>query len=275
MRAILMSVCFLMCAAVASAQYVRNPTPPKQEQCPNGVCPPGVYCDPNLPHPLPYAPYTAPTQDAAEEGHSLLPWRNHVDAELGAINRKLDSIQSQPIAPPAAQPTLPLPPPPAAEEKKEPTGNALEQKMDAFLKKLPIQGPITKENEKLLESTSWVKRLVGFDAEMLIQIALVVVAGLLIHGAYKKLHAAAPAIEAKLATIPGVGVGLAAGFEKLDTVNTGIDAKIQAATADLKSHLQSLQSQLTQVATAVPAPGQAPVVVTVPAGPIPAATPPK
>ena len=128
------------------------------------------------------------------------------------------------------------PEPPAVEKP----GNAIEQKLDDFLHKLPIQGPITKLEEKQLESEHPLQRFFGANAAIVFMtlIGAAVLGGIVLvaHKVYQAAHAHKTAIEAGLAKVPGIGPGLAVGFDKLDTANTGVDAKLQAALADIKTH---------------------------------------
>ena len=198
-----------------------------------------------------------PTQpQASGSGGYMIPYRNEQSQKDKQIEGKLDALQQQVgdlanglrnMPPPAVQaPPQPIAPPVSAAQPvdTERNGNKLEQKLDDFLHKLPIQGPITKENEKLLESDSWIKRLTGFNAVILWQIIIVVVVGLVIHKIYQAAHAHKAAITAGLSQIPGVGVGLAAGFGRLDDFNTGIDMKAHSALSDMKAKLDSLHTKL-------------------------------
>jgi hypothetical protein len=194
----------------------------------------------------------------------LIKYRQEAAKQMKDLDRKLDGIadqqkdiagklNTQPLQalppPPVTAPPVPLPP--VADEDKPRVGTKLDQKLDDFLHKLPIQGPITKEDEKLLESDSWVKRAVGVEAPIVIQIVLIGLGGLLLYKLYQKLHTDKAANEAALSKIPGVGPGLAAAYDNADTINTAIATKLDAVKDDLKSHL-------TALATSAPSQGTAP-----------------
>ena len=173
----------------------------------------------------------------------------HLEAELGAIRGQLESLANRP-APPAPAPIIVNPPPAAPAPEKSP-GNAIEQKLDDFLHKLPIQGPITKLEEKQLESKNGLTRIIGalaaIDGIMVVIIFGTVGIILVGHAIYKKCHADKAAIDAKLSAIPGVGKALASGFDRLDAFNTTkvepifangqADIAAAKATADAALHI--------------------------------------
>ena len=164
---------------------------------------------------------------------------------LNDLNARLAALEAQKAAPPAAGP---------ADREKSP-GNAIEQKLDDFLHKLPIQGPVTKLEEKQLESEHPLQRFFGATAAVVLLTVVgtvfLVLIGLVLHAVYKKCHSDAAPIAAKLAAIPGAGPALAAGFGNLDVFNTQLDAKIQAAVADLKAKLTPAAPAAAPAAPAV------------------------
>ena len=213
----------------------RNPTPPQ-------ACEPGCDCNQTAGDQQ-ERKYLLPGKEALSEIGGLRQEIQGIGAKLDALGQQSLPQQQAPII--IQQPTAP---PPAA---SEPAGNKLEQKLDDFLHKLPIQGPIAKREEKQLESKPALERFFGATAAIvfLTLIGTVVVGAVVIlgHKIYQKCHADLPAIQAKLATIPGIGAGLAAGIGTLDAANTTVDAKLQAALADIKTHMTGLLT---------PAPGQ-------------------
>jgi thioredoxin 1 len=267
-------------------------------QCGPGGCPIGQPCGPSglfgqrqgqgqgakrpqqFPDP---APLPEPIQG---EDASMLPWRNKIEGDIGDIKRGISALgnaQGQPqVMPPQSSPqpiVINQAPPPA-----ERPGNAIEQKLDDFLHKLPIQGPITKMEEKALESDSWVKRLVGFDATMLVQIIAVIGGLMLAHKLYTTLHSHKLAIDTALAAVPAVGPALAKGFDALDGFNTSkvepVWAKVQtqvdalkakvevnptvgAAVTDIDAAVAKAKADLTAHVAALntPAPGQATIAI--------------
>ena len=90
--------------------------------------------------------------------------------------------------------------------------------------------------------------MVGYTYSTVV-VGVVVMLG---HKIYQKCHADLPAIQAKLATIPGIGAGLAAGIGTLDAANTTVDAKLQAALTDLKAHLTALATPPAGQGTTAP-----------------------
>jgi thiol-disulfide isomerase/thioredoxin/ribosomal protein L12E/L44/L45/RPP1/RPP2 len=245
-------------------------------------------------------PADAETVETREQPHPVLKWRAEQEqeearltAQIAALRQQIaalsDSLrQAQQNPPPAAGPSagelalqqqlaqaqqqlaqlqaekekansreLTAPGPGVVDSRL----SGVDKKLDDFLHKLPIQGPLTKLQEKQLESGHPLEKFFGASAAIVlitvVGCLVIIGIGLVLHAIYVKCHADKTAIAAQLSAAPGVGPALATGFNTLDTFNTGIDAKIQGAVNDLKSHLTAL---------ATPAPGQsAPTVVVNPA----------
>jgi len=135
-------------------------------------------------------------------------------------------------------------------------GTDLDGKLDAFLHKLPVQGPIVKAEEKAVESEHPLQRFFGASTAIVLLTVigtLVLVAiGMVLHGIYKLCHNHAPAIVSALSKVPVAGSALAGGFTALDNANTSVDAKVQAALANAKADLQAHVAAL-KTASAPPA----------------------
>jgi thioredoxin 1 len=244
----------------------RNPTPPMP-------CEPG--CDScQAAGGQPQKKYILPGNKALAEIGGIDQRLDSIDAKLNALGNQPPPQQQTPII--IQQPSTPPLPPIAS----EPAGNKIEQKLDDFLHKVPIQGPITKLEEKQLESEHPLQRFFGATAAIvLITVAVgLVLLGIFLlgHKAYQYLHANLPTELAKLGAIPVVGPKLAAGLSAVDAFNAAkveplvsqaqaaIDAKLQAAKADMTAHLQALNTPAPIQSTPAAAPT---IILATPAAP--------
>jgi thioredoxin 1 len=203
----------------------RNPSPMPQQPCD-----PSTGC--------------CPQDEPIVVDQTELPWRKGVDSKINGINSKLDAIlqaQQQPaqVTPPQAPPEQPK------DDAKN--GNALEQKIDEALHKLP-QTNLVKTEEKQLESKSGLQRLWGaicsIDLSIILVLGAVVGAVLLGHKLYTTLHAHKTQIDAALAKVPVIGSQLQAGFDKVDNFNTNtVDPKIQAALNKGQADIAAVQAK--------------------------------
>ena len=146
----------------------------------------------------------------------------------------------------------------AAKPAEKSPGNKLEQKLDDFLHKLPIQGPITKLEEKQLESEHPLQRFFGANTAIvlltLVGVGLLLGVVLVLHAIYKAAHAHIAAITAKEAAIPVVGKYLAAGTAALDTFNTNqVDPKLTGLLDGLHAKLTALEAKVAPPAATPPA----------------------
>ena len=137
-------------------------------------------------------------------------------------------------------------------DEKKPDLNKIETLVDAKLAKL--HGPLAEKLKEQIENGDPLMRKVATLTAVilgtLVFAALTILLGLLLHKIYQAAHAHKTQIDAALGKVPGVGVALATGFDKLDDLNTKIDDKIQAK-------VKPIEDRLHQTALATPAPSQA------------------
>ena len=168
-----------------------------------------------------------PDLNYSSGGGAIMPWRKEQEqieaktqAQLDAIRQQLQDLANRPpCQPPAAPAIIPTTPLPAPDTVKP--GNTIEQQLDAWLHKLPIQGPLTKLEEKQLESKNGLTRVIGvlaaIDGIMVVLILGTVGVIMVGHAIYKKCHADRAAIDARLSK---VSPKLAAAFDRVDDFNT-------------------------------------------------------
>ena len=200
-----------------------------------------LQCDPSsgcCPTSKPLAPVVWPDASSAGGKDYMLPYRQEEAAKQTAMNQQLQTISGQLQAIQQAmaasgqqQPSAPqvIVQQPAAPEVERP-GNKLEQKLDAFLEKLPIKGPLGNLADRQLESEHPLQRF--FGASLAIVLITVVGGGLVLgtlllgHKVYQAAHAHKAQIDTKLAGVPV----LQKAFDRVDDFNTAkIEPHIQAA----------------------------------------------
>ena len=172
-----------------------------------------------------YAPPVS--QDAGKNGGSLLPGRekmaeefnvkiDRLEQQLSELTRAIQQSQGRPDASTQAaladaqRQLAELQAAKAAAEAKEtakPKESAIDEKIDAVLHKLPVQGPIAKHLEGDIEKGG-IHAIFG-DAGAIVFLTLLAVIPLLGiilvgHAIYQKCHADAAGITARLSAVPGV-----------------------------------------------------------------------
>ena len=264
-----------------------NPYKPMAEvewqpvQCQPGQCQPGQ-CSPQKRSPIfgvpPQEPIPGPMDEDETAGvnHAtkqyVLGFRNQITGEISgikaeqaAIRQQLDTIIAQLQKAPQGQAPDPgllaqldelkrrqaeldaksaQPPPPPVEHP----GNALEKKLDAFLEKLPIKGPLASLAEKQLDSEHPLQRFFGATTAIVL---ITVIGGLLVigcimlgHKVYQAAHAHKAQIDTALGNLPVGGAQLASAFDKLDAFNTAnVDSKIQAAVDKVQADLAAIKAK--------------------------------
>jgi hypothetical protein len=264
---------------------------------------PGVYRETQERNPTPPmdgpdepAAYGPQPDSGAPEPHFALPGREKLEKQIAGQNRQIAALRQQIAqlteAIRQAQQAPQTPAGPSANEialqaqlaaaqqqlaqlqagsfNREPTATArtpelsgIDKKLDDFLHKLPIQGPLTKLEEKQLESGHPLEKFFGASTAIVLLTVLGLGIPILIcYLLYKLAHSHAAAISAALTAVPGIGPTLAQGFTTLDNANTAIDTKVQAALAnakaDLTAHATTLKAAIAPPATtAAPTPAAA------------------
>jgi hypothetical protein len=276
---------FFLCGATVNAQL-----PPSQPPLPRMVTP----VDDDGWRPAGCGPECTDCQPATRGGaqkQPILPYRKaeaameqKLEQQIAELRGQIASIQAAIAnAPKGSQPdpqvlnglsdlnnrlaTLESKKPDAVQDKSP--GNKLEQKLDDFLHKLPIQGPLTKLEEKQLESEHPLQRFFGANTAIvlltLVGVGLLLGVVLVLHAIYKAAHAHIAAITAKEAAIPVVGKYLAAGTAALDTFNTNqVDPKLTGLLDSLHAKLTALEAKVAPPTATQPTAAPA-ITVNVPA----------
>jgi thioredoxin 1 len=204
---------------------------------------------------------------------SFLPWRQGQEAENKRLQGEIDAGRGAgpaPCAPGVPCPSCPAPAAPVAPEERP--GNRLEQKLDDFLRNLPVQGAVARVAEKQLESEHPLQRFFGASTAIVL---ITVFGGLLLvgmlllgHKVYQAAHAHKTQIDTALGNLPVGGAQLQTAFDKLDAFNTAnVDPKIADAIAAVKAELAAVKAKAESALHV----GTAAAVAAVPGGAVPAA----